>query len=137
MVDANILVRAVLGRRVRQVFEQYAGKATFFVPEVAYREAEEHLAALVVKRSDDPKKAVTFLRSLRDLVELIGNEVYGDFEAEARERLAGRDLEDWPVLASALALGCRSGPRIPTSSDVVSPPGLPVACGCSCGGDGP
>ena len=106
VVDANILVRAVLGKRVRQVIEQYAGSATFFVPEVAYLEAEDHLAALVVKRGGDPETALTFLRSLRDLVEPIGSEVYGDFEAEARERLASRDPEDWPVLASALALGC-------------------------------
>jgi len=32
--------------------------------------------------------------------------VYGDFEAEARERLEMRDQEDWPILATALALGC-------------------------------
>jgi len=40
------------------------------------------------------------------LVELIGSEVYGEFEAQARERLARRDPEDWPMLAAALALGC-------------------------------
>lgn len=28
------------------------------------------------------------------------------FEEEARVRLRGRDEEDWPVLASALALAC-------------------------------
>jgi len=32
--------------------------------------------------------------------------VYGEFEAQARERLARRDPEDWPMLAAALALGC-------------------------------
>lgn len=39
VVDANILVRAVLGRRVREVIETYA--VSFFVPEVAFAEAEE------------------------------------------------------------------------------------------------
>jgi predicted nucleic acid-binding protein len=39
-------------------------------------------------------------------VDLIGAEVYGAFETEARERLGPRDPEDWPILASALALGC-------------------------------
>ena len=106
VVDANILVRAVLGKRVRGVIEAYAEGVSFFVPEVAYSEAEEHLAMLVVKRSGDPEKALSFLRSLRPLVVLIGSEVYGEFEAEARKRLGTRDPEDWPILASALALRC-------------------------------
>jgi predicted nucleic acid-binding protein len=106
VIDANILVRAVLGRRVREIIETYAEQASFFVPEVAYAEAEEHLPALVVKRGGDPDKALRFLRSLRDLVDLIGSEVYGDFEITARERLGDRDPEDWPILATALAIGC-------------------------------
>jgi hypothetical protein len=32
VVDANILVCAVLGKRVREVFETYAGDVSFFVP---------------------------------------------------------------------------------------------------------
>ena len=106
VLDANILVRAILGRRVREVIETYAGDVSFFVPESAYAEAEEHLTELVIKHGGDPGKALALLRSLSRLVELIGSEVYGEFEAEARERLARRDPEDWPMLAAALALGC-------------------------------
>jgi predicted nucleic acid-binding protein len=106
VVDANILVRAVLGRRVREVIEIYAGQVSFFVPDVAYAEAEEHLPLLVLKRGGDPSKALAFLRNLAGTIELIGSEIYGEFEAEARERLGQRDPDDWPILASALALGC-------------------------------
>jgi predicted nucleic acid-binding protein len=106
VVDANILVRAVLGKCVRELIEAYAGDASFFVQEVAYAEAEENLAALVIKRGGDPEKALALLRSLGQLMELIGSEVYSEFEAEARERLGQRDPEDWPMLAAALALGC-------------------------------
>jgi len=105
VVDANILVRAVLGKRVREVIETYAGQVSFFVPEVAYAEAEKHLPSLVIKRGD-PGKALALLHSLGSLVELIGSEVYGEFEADARERLGQRDPEDWPILAAALAIGC-------------------------------
>jgi predicted nucleic acid-binding protein len=105
-MDANILVRAVLGNRVRAVIETYAESASFFVPEVSYSEAEEHLATLVARRGGDPEKALSLLRSLRSLMVPIESDVYGEFEAEARRRLAGRDPEDWPILASALALGC-------------------------------
>jgi predicted nucleic acid-binding protein len=106
VVDANILVRAVLGKRVREVIETHCERVTFFVPEAAYAEAEEHLPKLVVKRGGDPEKAVALLSGLRRIVEVIGGEVYGEFEADARERLAQRDPEDWPLLASALALRC-------------------------------
>jgi len=106
VIDANILVRAVLGERVRAVIGAHAEDVSFFVPEVAYAEAEEHLATLVVKHGGDPEKALALLRSLRSLVVLIGREVYGELEADARERLGARDPEDWPILASALALGC-------------------------------
>jgi len=33
VIDANILVRAVLGKRVRELLETYCEVATFFVPE--------------------------------------------------------------------------------------------------------
>jgi hypothetical protein len=44
-------VRAVLGRRVREVIEEPAGDVSFFVPESAYAEAEEYLATLVINRN--------------------------------------------------------------------------------------
>ena len=50
VLDANILIRAVLGERVRRLIEKHADSVTFFGPESAYLEAEEHLAALVTKR---------------------------------------------------------------------------------------
>ena len=106
VVDANILIRAVLGTRVRQVIEANAENTSFLVPEPAFAEAEEHLEKLVVKRGGDPEKALALLRALGRLVELIGSDVYGEFEAEARERLGPRDPEDWPILASALAVQC-------------------------------
>ena len=75
VVDANILIRAVLGKRVREVIETYAGRVSFFVPEAAYAETEEYLPALVTRHSGDPVKALALLRSLARLVELIGSEV--------------------------------------------------------------
>lgn len=65
VVDANILVRAVLGKRVREVIETHAEEVSFFVPEFALAEAEEHLAVLVIKRGGDSEKALAVLRSSR------------------------------------------------------------------------
>ena len=60
VLDANILIRAVLGQRVRRILESHAESVSFFVPETAYLETEEHLAELVVKRDGDPAKALAF-----------------------------------------------------------------------------
>jgi hypothetical protein len=67
VLDANILIRAVLGQCVRRILESYAESVSFFLPETAYLEAEEHLAELVVKRGGDPAKALALLRSLANL----------------------------------------------------------------------
>ena len=106
VLDANILIRAVLGQRVRRIFEVHAESISFFLPESAYAEAEEHLAALVVKRGGDPAKALAALKAMAALATIVGDDLYSDFEAEARKRLGTRDPEDWPILAAALALDC-------------------------------
>ena len=106
VLDANILIRAVLGQRVRRIFDVHAESISFFLPESSYAEAEEHLAALVVKRGGDPAKALAVLKAMAALATIVGDDLYGDFEAEARKRLGSRDPEDWPILAAALALDC-------------------------------
>ena len=106
VVDANILVRAVLGKRVRELIETHCDAVSFFVSEAAYAEAEHHLPLLVARRGGDPNKALTFLRALSQLVELMGLDSYRDFETDARERLRLRDPDDWHTLAAALALRC-------------------------------
>lgn len=106
VLDANILIRAVLGKHVRNILESHAESISFFIPETAYLEAEEHLAALVIKRGEDPAIALRLLRSLAALGTIVSLDVYMEHEAEARKRLAARDPDDWPILATALALSC-------------------------------
>jgi predicted nucleic acid-binding protein len=44
VLDANILIRAVMGRRVRQLLEEYASREVrFYAPDVAYSDAEKYL----------------------------------------------------------------------------------------------
>ena len=105
------------------MIEKYAEDVSFFVPEVAFADAQEHLLALVVRRGGAPQKALALLHALRRLVEVIGSEVYGSFEMVARERLEYRDSEDWPILAAALAIGCPIWTETTISSAVVWPHG--------------
>jgi predicted nucleic acid-binding protein len=107
VLDANILIRSVLGRRVRKLLETYAGRGIpFYAPDVAYADAETYLPALLKKIGKLDTDVVAALQYVQGLVEPVDQESYGVFEEEARERLRGRDEEDWPVLATALALNC-------------------------------
>jgi predicted nucleic acid-binding protein len=107
VLDANILIRAVMGRRVRQLLEDYASlEIRLCAPDVAYADAEKYLPALLRKRGKPDADVPASLRYLRHLVEPMDRELYGVLEEQARERLRGRDEEDWPVLATALALSC-------------------------------
>ena len=48
VLDANILIRAVLGRRVRQLIDTYAGQGVrFFAPNAAFDDAEKYLPPLL------------------------------------------------------------------------------------------
>lgn len=49
-LDANILIRAVLGRRVRQLLETYTGRGVrFYAPDDAYADAETYLPPLTIQ----------------------------------------------------------------------------------------
>jgi len=107
VLDANILIRAVLGQRVSQLLDQYSQQGIrFYAPETAFAEAEEYLPTLLLKRGKLATDLPAALQYLKSKVEPVERDSYGLFEAEARARLAGRDDDDWPVLATALALAC-------------------------------
>jgi predicted nucleic acid-binding protein len=107
VLDANILIRAVLGRRVRQLVDTYAAQGVrFFAPDVAFDDARKYLPPLLKKRGRLDVDVSASLEYLRQIVEPVDRELYVMFENEARERLRGRDEDDWPVLAAALGLAC-------------------------------
>ena len=106
VLDANILIRAVLGRRVRHLLDHHSARGLrFFAPDVAFDDAQKHLPPLL-KKYGGPAEAAESLRYLRTIIEPVESELYALFETDARNRLRGRDEDDWPVLASALALEC-------------------------------
>jgi predicted nucleic acid-binding protein len=107
VLDANILIRAILGRRVRHLLDLYSALGIrFFAPDVAFEDAQKYLPALLKKRGKIEVDLPESLAYLRTIIEPIERELYAIFENEARDRLHSRDEDDWPVLAGALALGC-------------------------------
>ena len=106
VLDANILIRAVLGKRVRSLIIENARTVRFFAPTVAYEDARKYLPALLEKRGVDAAGALKVLDALELIIQPLEVELYADFQPEALKRIAIRDAEDWPVLACALAIGC-------------------------------
>ena len=107
VLDANILIRAVLGRRVWLLIDTYAAqRVRFFAPDIVFEDAEKYLPLLLKKRDKPVVDLSASLRYLRNIIEPVAPELYAVFESDARQRLRGRDENDWPVLATALALAC-------------------------------
>lgn len=106
VLDANVLIRAVLGSRVLGLLRKYAGQVDFMAPDVAFQEAQEHLPGIPASRKIPVAPAMATLDLVARLVQVVDAGAYSAFEAIARERFHRRDEDDWPVLAAALALGC-------------------------------
>jgi len=107
VVDANILIRAVLGRKVRQLLETYAARGVrFFAPDVAFDDAQKYLPPLLRKRDRPDGQVSVAIEYLQTFIEPIERDLYAAHESDARHRLRGRDEDDWPILATALSLAC-------------------------------
>ena len=106
VLDANILVRAVLGRRVRELIVENAQAVKCFAPDAAFAEARKYLPALLEKRGVDGAVAVTVLDALAGIVQTVDLELYAGMQQRALQRIAIRDADDWPVLACAMLIGC-------------------------------
>src|SRR5690349_17223382 len=103
VLDANILIRAVLGSCVLGLLRKYGGQVEFMAPDVVFLEAREHLPGIQRARGIPVAPAMEALDLLTRLVQTVEAETYATFEAIARERIDQRDEDDWPVLAAALA----------------------------------
>ncbi len=106
VLDANILIRAMLGSRVLGLLRKYAGQVELMAPDLVFQEAQEHLPGILQARKIPVAPAMATLDLLPALVQIVEAETYASFESIARKRLDRRDEDDWPVLAAALALGC-------------------------------
>ncbi len=54
VLDANILIRAVLGIKTFSLIAEHTDKVFFCTPEVCYREVSTHLPTIIRKRALNP-----------------------------------------------------------------------------------
>ncbi len=104
VLDANILMRAVLGRRVHELLKRYEDVAAFYSPDICFVDARHYVGQILEKRGLNPESGLNVLAQLSDLVETVDLSLYADYERVARERIEIRDPDDWPVVAVALLL---------------------------------
>ncbi|WP_255719472.1 PIN domain-containing protein [Roseateles cellulosilyticus] len=68
VLDANILIRAVLGQRVRELIVGSLADVSFFAPDTAFDEARKYLPGLLEKRGVDGVAALATLDALESVV---------------------------------------------------------------------
>ncbi|MFT0532916.1 MULTISPECIES: PIN domain-containing protein [Castellaniella] len=106
VLDANILIRTILGTRARQLILDHAMAARFFAPDVAYADARTYLPALLQRRGIPEGPLMEVLDRLEAVVRPLTAEIYAPYRDRALDRIATRDANDWPILACAMALDC-------------------------------
>lgn len=106
VLDANILIRAVLGERVRNLIIQYHPAVDFFLPDVCLDDAFKYIPQVFEKRNMPIEPAIELLKKFETIFKVVDPEIYGQYIEEAKERMKGRDLDDWPIVATALVLDC-------------------------------
>lgn len=109
VLDANILIRFVLGEKVLALLSAHAATTDFLAPDTAFEEARAHLPAILRARGDEGRGTAAALDKL-DAVTAVVTPVpassYEPLRASALARIGQRDPHDWQVLACALLLNC-------------------------------
>lgn len=69
VLDANILLRAVFGTRVRQILEVYEDAVVFYCPDVCLAEAEKYIAEVAQRKGLDSKLPKSILEHVSLIVQ--------------------------------------------------------------------
>ena len=102
-------MRGVLGTRVANLIRDYAAQIEFFTVEEAFQDVTTYIPEVLVKRGGgeaEIQAALTKLDSFRLFLQTIPTALFEPLESQARDRLKGRDEDDWPYLALALVMDC-------------------------------
>ena len=106
VLDTNILIRAILGERVPNLLEKYSSSCSFVTPASCYDELNRHLPKVLQKRNLALEPFLNAIAQLAKVVTPLAQEIYSDYEYDAKRRIEDRDLKDWTIVALALGLEC-------------------------------
>lgn len=109
VIDANILIRAVLGEKVITLLRRHAQTTRFVTVLEAFEDAEQYIPGIIRRSGGDENEVATALQklmALQEYVQTVPVTMIVHLELVARKRLQGRDEDDWLYLALALLLDC-------------------------------
>ena len=106
VLDANILIRATFGKKVLSLLRRYEDNVELYAPDYCIQEALAKIPEIAAKRKEVPEFAELYLLLfVKTVILVVDRSFYNEFEERARARISHRDLNDWPVVATALLLG--------------------------------
>ena len=76
VLDANILLRAVFGQRVRQILEKYEDQARFYTPDVCFQDAQRYIPVISNERGFDVDLGLSVLDQIGRIVEQVDRSLY-------------------------------------------------------------
>lgn len=106
VIDANIIIRAIFGVRVRNLIERYCETTAFYISEANLEEAIFYAAEIGDRREIAEAVRVAALDTLLTMIQIIPNEDLRQAQERAIRRIGQRDVDDWPAVAAALVLDC-------------------------------
>ena len=119
VLDANILLRAIFGTRVRSLLNTYEDAVAFYTPDVCAADARKYIPSVAARRGTSPHPADVALNQIVDaLIHVVDRSLYEELEERARARIASRDADDCPWLQPLCLSMRRSGPKTGTSLGV-------------------
>lgn len=71
-----------------------------------FLDAAEHLPNIAAAKNIDPTPWLESLHALRELVSVLTIDQAEHLREAALRRISDRDADDWPIVATALALNC-------------------------------
>lgn len=86
VLDANILIRAVLGNKVRDLLVKNNKNVDFFTPKVCFADAEKYLPILFEKKKITSKPALNVLSNIKNIVKIADEEIYKEYVTEVRKK---------------------------------------------------
>ena len=105
VLDANILIRAVLGKKVYGLLRAFEDKVEFYIPDFCVEEAQRNLVRIAEEKKISAADLIAFLAQIVDeFLLLVDHSLYDEFDGQACARFSDRDVDDWPVVAIALLL---------------------------------
>jgi predicted nucleic acid-binding protein len=93
VLDANILLRAVFGAKVRAILESYEDAVAFYSPDVCFEDAQKYIPDIAARRNFDAAIGLALLDQVGRIVSVVDRSLYEDFEPQARAPIWTEDQD--------------------------------------------